>query len=194
MGLVENFEKEYFFERLQKRRFTFAKIFEYLSTCAPGLIVETGTLRIIDNFEGDGQSTFLWDWFLRQTEGAGFEAHSVDISESACEVAKKHCPSVKIFESDSLKHLSAYAQNEIEKIRLLYLDSFDWHQDINLDSAFHHMAELACVYSRLTPGTLIVVDDRHSNLMGKHFMVNFFFEKLGVSPVFCHYQIGWVKP
>lgn len=63
-----------------------------------------------------------------------------------------------------------------------------------LDSAFHHFAELATVWRLLPSDCLIMVDDRHSETSGKHFMVQFFMEKLGIEPVYKGHQIGWLKP
>jgi hypothetical protein len=41
---------------------------------------------------------------------------------------------------------------------------------------------------------MIVVDDRHTEEMGKHFLVDQFFQRLNLEPVFKSYQIGWIKP
>lgn len=188
-SISKAFREEFFFERLQHRKETFFKIIEYLEQFQWGEIIETGTLRIKNNFEGDGQSTFLWDWFLGKT--GTWEAHSVDISPEAVAISKEHCPKVNVHLSDSLAFLDT---KDVSGCVLLYLDSFDWAPEIHLDSCFHHMAELATVYAKLPTGCLIVVDDKHNEQMGKHFMVQCFFEKLGVEPYFNGYQIGWIKP
>ena len=57
--------------RLGVRKISFRKIFDYLDKLPdPIIIVETGCLRIKDNFEGDGQSTLLFDYYT-QFRGKG---------------------------------------------------------------------------------------------------------------------------
>lgn len=197
MLISERFQQQPWFHRLEKRKWTFLKMIEHLEAIPEGgRILETGTLRITDNFEGDGQSTFIWNWFLSQEDLNDYWlAYSVDIDPNAVKIATEHCPLVKIRESDSLKFLSDYAELlDPTMVRLLYLDSFDWHPDIHLDSCFHHLAELTTIYAKLPSGCMIVVDDKHGPLAGKHMMVQFFFEKLGITPVFDAYQVGWIKP
>ena len=48
--------------KLGVRKYSFSKIFNYLDNLPdPIIIVETGCLRIKNNFSGDGQSTLLFD-------------------------------------------------------------------------------------------------------------------------------------
>jgi hypothetical protein len=190
MSVTEQFKSEPFFPRLMHRAETFALMIDHLSKFKGGRIIETGTLRILDNYEGDGQSTALWNWFLSKVDG-DWQADSVDINPEAVEISAKACPLVQVHQSDSLAYLSS--QDDLSDLRLLYLDSFDWHPDIAMDSAFHHMAELATVWAKLPEGCMIVVDDRHGPMAGKHFMVEYFMEKLGKIPVFQQYQIAWIK-
>jgi hypothetical protein len=190
MSFVQELKSQDFFPRLEHRKDTFALMVEHLDKFDGGRIIETGTLRIAGNYEGDGQSTAIWNWYLSKA-GETWSADSVDISPEAVGVSREVCPLVRVHESDSLKFLSS--QDDLSDLRLLYLDSFDWHPDIALDSAFHHMAELATVWAKLPEGCMIVVDDRHGPMAGKHFMVEFFMEKLNREPVFKQYQIGWIK-
>ena len=55
----------------------------------PIIIVETGCLRIKDNFEGDGQSTLLFDVYT-QFRGKGSKVYTVDINP----IATKNCSEV----------------------------------------------------------------------------------------------------
>jgi len=48
-------------QRLNKRADTFQQIFDYLESIVDPVIVETGTYREENNYEGDGCSTLLFD-------------------------------------------------------------------------------------------------------------------------------------
>ena len=66
--------------KLGVRQYSFSKIFDYLDNMPdPIIIVETGCLRIKDNFSGDGQSTLLFDKYT-QSRGKGSKVYTVDIN------------------------------------------------------------------------------------------------------------------
>jgi hypothetical protein len=180
------------FHRLGPRAEGFLKAFEHLNQFSKGLIVETGTVRIEDNWEGDGQSTLLWDWYL--SRNPLFNAISIDNDPVTVSRAIGMVSNVTVLEFDSVKALSALPRTTASKIVLLYLDSFNWSFELHLDSSFHHLAELAAIYASLPGGCMIMVDDRHTEKMGKHFMVEMFFRKLGIDPCYKGYQIAWIKP
>lgn len=192
--LADSFQKNKIFNRLDRRRFTFWKMMEHLDKCEPGYIVETGCTRSDDNWEGDGQSTLIWDWVATETD-MKFRPISIDITEEFIKLSESKTKKVVYECGDSVQTLNKFVQADyaIEQTRLIYLDSFDWSKEAHLDSSFHHMAELATVWNKLPHGCLIVVDDRHSAQLGKHFMVALFMEKLGIKPLFEEYQIGWIK-
>lgn len=194
MNLSSEFQKEPFFPRLQARADTFRRIIEHIDACDynNSWIVETGTARIKDNWEGDGQSTLIWDWVCDRKKD--FNALSIDITPEYVELAKAQTKNVLYNCSDSLLALSKLDEEVVRNIRVLYLDSFDWSPELAMDSAFHHMCELATIWTKLSEGCLIVVDDRHGPFHGKHIMVQMFMEKLGINPLFLDYQAGWVKP
>lgn len=190
--ILTEFRKLPFYNQLAHRRAGFELCLLHMDRQPPAsLILETGTLRIPGNYYGDGNSSAIWEWLL---ERRPFEAVSVDIDENAVEAARRELKKVQVVHSDSLVYLSSLTPEKLSHCRLLYLDSFDWSPEIELDSAFHHFAELATVWRLLPSDCLIMVDDRHSETSGKHFMVQFFMEKLGIEPVYKGHQIGWLKP
>lgn len=189
---LERFELNCDFAKLGKRRHTFYKMVDHLEKASDGLIIETGTAWDEHNWEGQGQSTLIWDWACKELNK--HSVVSIDLQSAAKVLMSKKTEKVEYITADSVTTLNEMSDSVINKCRLLYLDSFDWSEEANLDSAFHHIAELACVWSRLPKGCLIVVDDRHANMAGKHFLVEAFMEKLGVKPYFSSYQIGWLKP
>lgn len=188
---------EYFTEelkgRLGKRAQGFEHIFDHLSKIKDPVIVETGTHRIPNNYEGDGCSTI---WFDTYVDCFGGELYSVDIDPQACELARSMTDHAKVFESDSIAYLGGFS----EEIDLLYLDSYnipndDWTRDC--EPAGHHLKELFAVRNCLHPNTLVVVDDNimvkpQNRRLGKGRLIYEMLEALGKDPLFDLYQIGWL--
>lgn len=175
------------------------------------LIVETGCARESDNWEGDGQSTCLFDRFANEHGG---EICTVDISASSCDYARSVVgPSTRVFNEDSVPFLRRMAREITaagREIDLLYLDSFDWDPANPVPSALHHLKELCAISPALRPGTLVVVDDsfhalrgfrtgtenyvllEDQGIAGKALFVAQYFQQIGVPLAFDGYQCGWV--
>lgn len=186
--------------RLEGRRDNFLLMMEHMEKMAllgpvgiPKVIIETGTAHDPDNFEGQGQSTLLWDWFSTHYP---VDIYSLDDREEPKQYVEKLLKGnrTKFVIGDSVKTLAEFDRDILARTYLLYLDSFDWTPQLNIESAHHHLAELCAVYALLPSGCMVVVDDRHGELKGKHFMVEVFFQHLNVKPAFKNYQIGFVKP
>lgn len=192
MSLISDFLEDANSKKLERRFDGFAAIMRHLDTVQPGFILETGVSRKPDNWSGDGMSTAWWQWVVSRRED--LSATSIDIDEQACAWASTQYPDVDILCSDSVQALHHLPRELIRSTRLLYLDSFDWSYEQNLDSAFHHFKELAAVWALLPSGCLIVIDDRHSDFLGKHAAVAAFMANLNIQPAFIDYQIGWIKP
>ena len=194
MNISEKFDQQPWTNRLARRRDNFKIMCEHVwreslrkgPSCH---IVETGTAWDENNFEGQGLSTLVWDWVASEV---GITVYSIDIRPEASQFAKKHTRKVTYLIGDSISELSksSFANNTC----LLYLDSYDWTPDLNLESSAHHLMELAAVYSSLPKDCMVVVDDRHGDMKGKHWLVESFMAKVGVPPVFRNHQIGWIKP
>lgn len=190
--MIDQFVKEPFFQRLAARKDGFKFIVEHLSKISvPSYIIETGTARIEGNWEGDGQSTLIWDWCLERNQN--LSCVSIDLSQEYVDIAKTQTKKVEYICSDSLKALSELPESIVRNTRLLYLDSFDWNPRDHMESSFHHMCELATVWRLLPDDCLIVVDDCHSNLEGKHVMVQYYLAKMLKEPAFAGYQTAWLK-
>ena len=125
-------------------------------------IVETGCLRIKDNFKGDGQSTLLFDKYT-QFRGDKSKVYTVDINPKATEVCKSVVSdNVEIHTGDSVKYLIELLpklKKAEQKISLFYLDSFDVDWQSSDRSAAHHLKEITAIINYITEETLIVVDD-----------------------------------
>jgi len=132
---------------LAHRENTFRKIFNYLDEIeGPIRIVETGCVRAMGNWAGDGQSTILFDKYInfRDVESTCTTVDINEISVQACRglVTER----TKVIHQDSVKFLASlvkeYEANN-QTITLLYLDSFDLDMNYWQPSAIHHLKELA---------------------------------------------------
>ena len=199
---------------LANRAISFRKIFEYLDEFeTPVTIVETGCLRQLGNFAGDGQSTLLFDKYVTW-RGDGSHVYSVDLDPAATTACKSVVSNnVSVHTGDSVGYLNGLAQGFIDnqtQITLLYLDSYDVDWSYWFPSAAHHLKELAVAQRFINTDTLVVVDDcglnttvllddqgganmltDHTIVGGKGRLVAEFAGQLGIHPVFAHYQVGW---
>jgi hypothetical protein len=192
---------------LALREISFRKVFEYLDT-VPGdiTIVETGCTRQPGNWSGDGQSTILFDHYVQERSRKS-RVYSVDINPESVRLCQGLVsPAVSVTAQDSVAYLN---QLQINNINLLYLDSFDVDWINWYPSAAHHLKEIAAVRSKITPATMVVVDDcpRLSLLTtdinsqynvvadhgvgGKGRLVAEFAQAVGARLEFSHYQAGW---
>ena len=200
-------------KKLENREVSFRKIFKYLdSQPTPILIVETGCLRVKDNFL-DGQSTLLFDKYTL-SRGEGSKVYTVDINQNSTKICKQTVSSnVEITTSDSVRYLSSLSKKiwvDKKKISLFYLDSFDVDWKYPYPSAAHHLKELTAISKILHKETLVVVDDAPAvgNLIqdknmwtvlkspppvigGKGFLVHEYAEDVGAKVVFSNYQTAW---
>lgn len=152
----------------------------------PVHIAETGCLRIVGNWEGDGQSTAVWGWVAQRTGGS---LTSIDISSTSVNAAKAVVPWANIVLSDSICALREIPSPEA--LDLLYLDSYDvtgWY-----DSPLHHVGELAAIYERLKSGCLIAVDDCELK-NGKDKYIRMIMSDVGAEQICSGYINAWVKP
>jgi len=149
--------------RLALREQTFRKTFEYLDQIShPLVIVETGCARLAGNWQGDGQSTVLFDRYVSSRDQAS-AVYSVDIdATSVAEGRKLVGDRVQLAQADSVRFLSELTNRlvgEGRTIDLLYLDSFDVDWIYWYPSAVHHLKELCAATRALRKETLVVVDD-----------------------------------
>lgn len=176
--------------RLNKRRSSFETILNFLGDIKNPSIVETGTYREENNYEGDGCSTLIFDKYI---ETFGGTLISIDIDPKACQLAREATTEALIIEKDSVEALGDMEGH----VDLLYLDSYniqDWNND--WAPAAHHLKELFAAKNIIKPGTLIVVDDnihlKDDMVIGKGRLINELMDSLGVEPYIFGYQIGWI--
>lgn len=150
--------------KLSHRTSGFDFIFNYLKDVKDPLIVETGCARQLDNYEGDGQSSLLFDKYIKEYGG---EFHTIDISSESTDYCRSNMTSVNstVYTDDSIKRLKILNEKFTENnnlIDFLYLDSFDAPREdpqVVQQSALHHLYELLTIAPSLKKDALIGVDD-----------------------------------
>lgn len=200
------------YPQLGHRRESLRYVFEYLDRLnRPVFAVETGCVRIPNNWDGDGQSTVLFDAFVSQWPRSVM--HTVDIDPKATALCSAMVSSnVKVHTGDSVVFLRGLARNppaDFRHLDVLYLDSLDVDYVNPHASALHHMNELVAASSLVGPSTLVVVDDSPSEavfiadgknlklltlpeISGKGKYVAAYAKSIGLSPAFMGYQAGWI--
>ncbi|QDH25871.1 hypothetical protein D5366_05555 [Neokomagataea tanensis] len=177
---------------LEKRSDGFAVLFEHLDGHQRPYIVETGCLRVPNNWAGDGQSTFLFDWYARERQGSVF---SIDINPASIDSARRACSgTTNTILNDSRPALNALAQNSGRPASLLYLDSFDLDINDPLPSAIHHATEMMAARALIQEGTIICVDDFNVPPLGaggKGLIVDQFMVSIGAKLLYSGYQKIW---
>ena len=203
--------------KLGEREISFRKIFRYLDALpAPIVIVETGCLRVKDNFL-DGQSTLIFDKYTL-SRGEKSKIYTVDINPNSTKVCKQVVSNnVEVTTNDSVRYLNDLSSNFLKnktKVSMFYLDSFDIDWRYTYPSAVHHLKELTSITRLLNKETLVVVDDSPAfgnltqseneskptwkilnspapSIGGKGFLVHEYAKHVGAKVVFSHYQAAW---
>lgn len=183
-------------DRLGRRQEGFRYMESFLSKVQSPLIVETGCSRSPDSWEGDGQSTIIFDELAERFNGTFC---SVDINIDNVEMARSLIRYRRSFiaQQDSISWLTITAMAlGSSKIDLLYLDSFDFYPGSEHESALHHLMELTAAAPALRHGSLVFVDDNvvqpDGSFVGKGVYVDQFMKKSGRQRVFTGYQLGWI--
>jgi predicted O-methyltransferase YrrM len=172
-------------DRLGKRHAAFSAIAELLPDGCR--IVETGTVRMIDNWEGDGQSTIVWDTLA--TERAG-SVITIDIDPIGAQLVEQlGLQSTTAIVGDSLDVIPTLTGH----VDFLYLDSFDVNFEDPTPAAAHHLAELTAALDLLRPGSIVAVDDNLDGV-GKGSEVAWFLEGHGAPEIVSGYVRAWRIP
>lgn len=193
--ITQKFENNEWCKLLQYRAETMLQMIAHVERAAKaGLtqIIETGTARKKHNWNGDGQSTLVWDWLAKEIKG--LKVLSIDISEQAVFEAQEQTTKVDFHIGDSITHLESLSAEILSKVGLLYLDSMDYYPGQRSESELHHLKELNTVWDKLPSGCLIVIDDCKGIEEGKHVEVAKFMKKENIEQAFIGYQTGWRKP
>jgi len=201
---MELFE-EHFAHRLMHRAEGFRTIFKNLPDNP--LIIETGCLRALDNWGGDGQSTFLFDLFARKYSG---NVYSIDLNSASLAVAEQVISGhTALIPGDGAQEINDLVkedgvimhQDGSGILDLLYLDSFDHGRDVSVIPApVHYMMEFCAAWPALRPGSIVAIDDFHNaeapgtppNSGTKGLGVDLFLQKVGATVLHDGHQKVWL--
>lgn len=145
----------------RKRRDTFLKTMDLMQQANAKIIVETGTSREgLRGAKSNGAATIVFGKWAKENNAF---IHSVDISEESCKNAQAEVDRqqlsnfVQIHHSDSLIFLKDFD----EKVDLLYLDSYDYSSDVDVQkkSQEHHLLEFKAIENRLHKNSIVLIDD-----------------------------------
>lgn len=154
----------------------------------PYLIIETGSMRAGGDFRSDGQSTLLFDLFVNWMGG---RVITIDIDPTTSRYSRTRTSQrTAHVVADSVRALRGLP--EVGQADLLYLDSLDFDGRNPHPSSLHHLSELAAIWGRTRPGTLLAIDDCVGPGHGKHAYVAGFLESVGIRPVVAGYQTAWI--
>lgn len=147
-----------FAPKLGQREEGFRTIFEGLRFHTDLVIVETGCLRALENWSGDGQSTLMFDTLIKVVGGQCF---SIDNNVESLRLARRLCREVQLILGDGKYAIhDLVRQNGLDRIDLLYLDSFDARRDVSVIPApVHYALELCAAWPALKVGSIIAIDD-----------------------------------
>lgn len=193
-SFLTKYEAE-FAHRLGERKEGFRFLFQQLEAKSKRRynILETGSVRHVGNWEGDGQSTILFDSFINFHDGMLF---SIDLNVDSTAAsrrstsAKTHCIC-----SDSVRFIKDLGRLSDGGLRfdLLYLDSFDVDFSNPAPSSFHHIKEILAMGTTVD-GLIVAIDDNieiEGKLIGKGGMAYEYFSDLGIDPIYRGYQLIW---
>ncbi len=159
------FYKEYH-DKLTTRFWTFNTALNLLLQRGGKYIVETGSIRQMDDWPG-GYSTYIFAMFADRYD---LRFDSIEIKKENIAIAREavgdYHPAVNFHLGDSIKVLEKWKQ----PIDLLYLDSKDCSpKDIGISrlAQEHQLKELKKAYTRLTDNGIVLLDDNWFENGGK---------------------------
>jgi len=178
-------------DRLGQRRDTFERVVFELQSRRHPFIIETGCVRNVSNWGGDGCSSILFADFVSQYDG---KLISIDIDEDICRRCRN---ATQRFEADhvvicgdsvtALKQLAFFATSK--KIDLLYLDSYDWDKEHEVECQTHALKEAQAIQHLVAQDGFILVDDVALPGQGKGGMVIPWLTHNGWHEVMRKYQV-----
>ncbi len=178
------------------RFFTFKTALNLLLQQPGKNIVETGTIRLKDDW-GGGMSTVLFGDFASHYD---YHVWTVDIAPEAIQLCKEITTNftshITYVVNDSVEFLRTFNQT----INLLYLDSMDCPEydapdSPNLQaSQQHQLKEIQAAWDKLSSPAIILLDDNWFSNGGKAKLTKEFLERQSCRCVLSFQQSLWMKP
>ncbi|MFA5937108.1 MAG: hypothetical protein WC822_04495 [Candidatus Paceibacterota bacterium] len=181
--------------KLDSRWPTFKVALNLLGQLPTHRIVETGCLRMVDDW-GGGQSTLIFGDFAYHYNGTVI---TVDVSKANMEVCKKVTEpfkdNISYMVDDSIKALMSLVSTGY-LTDLLYLDSVDCDpadMAVNKFPQEHQLNELLIGLSLLHDRSIILLDDAGFVNGGKVELSRRYLRKIGWTELLCNQQSLWVR-
>ncbi len=144
------------------REYNFKLIEDYIQKNKPINVLETGTIRgnpeTFNYLGGDGLSTLIFAYFSKTYS---FNFYSIDVNQHSINQSKEILKQfnlhdyVKYINYDSVKFLSEFN----EEIDILYLDSYDFKENEEINSQNHQLKEIIAAHDKLKKDSLVFLDD-----------------------------------
>lgn len=194
---MEKFEEWFEQFRPLKGRFeTMKKALEIFKEISGGIIVETGTTRMKDDW-GAGMSTMVFGAYCKEF-GHG-KLWTVDISEKnisiSKEVTKDYEEYITYIEADSHLFLKIFPPT----IHLLYLDSVDCPIEVNCDAdrkelefaQKHQLKEIQIALPKVSADGVVLLDDNAFEHGGKTALTKAYLKEQGWTEIMSGQQSLW---
>lgn len=185
------------YPKLDGRYETMKKALELLHERGREYIVETGTIRMKDDW-GAGMSTFVFGSYCKEFGG---HVTTVDISPQNMDVCKDvtrdYAQYIDYVTSDSLSYLTLLDY----QINLLYLDSVDCPIEIRnsedeKELAFaqnHQLNEITIALPKLANDGIVLLDDNSFTHGGKTKLTKIYLRDQGWEEIASGQQSLWLK-
>ncbi len=175
----KNWWSEKYASKLDARFITFKTALNIFLQRNGKLILETGCLRLPDDY-GAGQSTLIFaDFCSRYKKKLISVDNDAEHLNTAKEVVKPFSNSVEFFLEDSLTFFRNY---QGEKIDLLYLDSLDANpnsEEETKKAQIHQLRESQLAFPHLSNKAIVLLDDNQLPYGGKTYLSKRFFLSKG---------------
>ena len=197
MQIPSKFYTEFAGKITNERWNAFSLIYENLrGLTTPLVIIETGILRKLNDWNQDGNSTALWNYIAKERNGKYI---GIDIDPAAIELCKKNFLDGEYICGDSIAALRSLPA--LSEASLLYLDSYDLDISNPQPAAIHNTGELLAAYSALPSGCLIAIDDSNISIgnngiadSGKNLISKYVLQSLNATRLADGYIEVWQKP
>lgn len=139
------------------------------------------------------ESTLIWDWFIQENKYRGY-AYSLSANEDVTDMARKRVQKAYCVSGDPQDYLRNFAGQDL--IDLIFFGAHDWFGSgpANTLSELATIGEFSAIYANLKVGCMIAVDNCVNDEFGCHVLIQEFFKRLGVEPVFSGKITIWRKP
>ena len=159
-------------------------------------IIETGTIRALDDIGGGGYSTLLYGDYAQYYDKKFW---TVDILPEAIELSKKETEGFNANTNFVISDSVTFLKDFPEKIDLLYLDSMDCPENDEPDSPRllasqeHQLNEIKAAWDKLTDKSVILLDDNNFTNGGKCKLTIQFLLEQGWTPLLADKQVLFIK-